>query len=646
MEAELAFHLEKLTADLVHAGHAPAEAARQARMALGAPTVHKEGMRASLGLRWWDEFSADLRYGARILRKSPGFTAIAASSLALAIGANSTIYSVGKRLLLDRLDVPQADQLRLFHWVGDQHVAVTNLWGMGDNVRGGMGTTSFSYPAFEQMRKDNRVLEELFAFKNAGRMNATIDGAAQVVQGELVSGNYIEQLRIQPQLGRPILAGDDVQGAAPVALVSAAFWRRAYAGSPAVVGRTIKVNMVPVTIVGVTPRGFTGSESVQAAPDLFLPLSAQPLVSPRGKGGSLLGQSSPELWWLNIMGRVKPGVSDAQAQASLNASLAAAVEVTLRPGSGATLPRLTLGDGSRGLFLSKAFYGKPVAVLMALVLLLACANIASLLLARASARQREISVRLALGAERSRVLRQVLTESLLLSALGGALGLLLAFIGRNVLASLLSNPWEQTQLDTGFDWQVFGFTAVVTLATGLLFGIVPAWAATRTEVNLGLKETTQTSTRRRKGLGGKTIVAFQVMLSTVLVAGAFLFVRTLFNLSHIDPGFRSDQLSLFAIRQPEARYPPPTDLDLHRRIEERLRALPGLDAVTLSEVAYISDSMENANFLPRARRSTRTRSSRRTTMRWALDSLRSWGFRCWLDASSTRAIQPPLKRSQ
>jgi hypothetical protein len=183
---------------------------------------------------------------------------------------------------------------------------------------------------------------------------------------------------------------------------------------------------------------------VQAAPDLFFPFSAQPLVAPRGKGGSLLGQASPDMWWLNIMGRAKPGISDAQAQAALDASLGAMVQATLKPGSGDTVPRLTLSDGSRGLFLTRQFYGKPITVLMVvvgLVLLLACANIASLLLARSAARQREISVRLALGAGRSRLLRQLLTESLLLSSLGGAVGLLLAFVGRNVLPSLLSNPW-------------------------------------------------------------------------------------------------------------------------------------------------------------------------------------------------------------
>jgi len=601
MESELECHREILTRDLIRSGFSPDAAARRARIALGPMLKHKEEMRASLGLHWWDEVVADLRYGMRILFKSPGFTSLAVLSLALAIGANTTIFSIAKRLLLDRLDVPHPEELRLFHWAADKHVAVSNMWGISDDTSTGMGGTSFSYPVFEQLRRDNRVLQDLFAFKAVGTMNATVEGTAQIVQGELVSGNYFEQLQVRPQLGRSISPTDDVWGAGPVAMLSTSFWQRAYGSSASVIGRTIKVNMVPVTIIGVTPRGFTGAKNVQAAPDLFFPFSAQPLVEPRGKGGSLIGEASPEMWWLNIMGRTSPGVSDEQAQAALNVSLDAAVQASLRPNSSDTMPRLWLGDGSRGLFLTRQFFGKPITVLMAvvgLVLLLACANIASLLLARSAARQREVSVRLALGAGRSRVLRQVLTESMLLSAIGGVAGLSFAFLGRNALPSLLSNPWEQAQFDAGFDWRIFAFTALVTLATGLLFGIAPAWVATRTEVSSGLKETAQTSTRRRKGLGGKAIVAFQLMLSTVLVTGAFLFMQTLYNLAHVDPGFRSDHLLLFAIRQPDSRYPPGADLALHRRIEERLRTVPGVDAVTLSEVALISDSMENTNFLP------------------------------------------------
>jgi predicted permease len=597
---ELEEHLSRQTEENLRAGMTPAEARRQAVLKFGAVEAIREQYHAEKSLPFVGSVVQDVRYSLRILRKSWGFTLIAVVSLALAIGANTTIFSVMKRLLLDRLDVPHAEQLRLLRWHGDKRTAVTNMWGMSDNLPEGIGATSFSYPAFEQLRRDNRVLEDLFAFKDVGRMNATIDGNAQILQGELVSGNFFYQLQVQPQLGRPILADDDRIGAPIVALISAELWQRAFGSSPAVVGSTIKVNMVPVTIVGVARSGFTGAKSVQSSPDLFLPLSSQPLVEPRGKNGSLLGASSPQVWWLNIMGRTKAGVADVTAQAALDASLSSVVRSTLRPDANTTIPRLDLLDGSRGLFLSKQMFAKPLEVLMAvvgLVLLLACSNIASLLFARSMARQREVGLRLALGAGRARVLRGALTESFLLSALW-ALGVALAFAGCRTLPTLLANPWETSQFRMPLDWTVLAFTASVTLLSGLLFGTVPAWIATPSDGGACLKAAGPGSTRQRKGFSGKMIVTFQLMLSTLLVAGALLFVGTLFQLAHVNPGFRTDHLVLFAIQQPESRYPSPKDLQLHHQIEERLRALPGVKNVTLSEVAYISDSMENDNFLP------------------------------------------------
>ncbi len=250
---EMEEHLSRLTEENLQSGMAPAEARRQAVLKFGAVEAIREQYHAGKSLPFVESVVQDVRYSLRILRKSWGFTSIAAISLALAIGANTTIFSVLKRLLLDRLDVPHAEQLRLLHWHGDKRTAVSNMWGITDNVPEGIGATSFSYPAFEQLRRDNHKLEDLFAFKDVGRMNATIDGNAQILQGELVSGNFFVQLQVQPQLGRPILAGDDRIGAPVVALISADLWQRVFGSSPEVVGRTIKVNMVPVTIVGVVP---------------------------------------------------------------------------------------------------------------------------------------------------------------------------------------------------------------------------------------------------------------------------------------------------------------------------------------------------------------------------------------------------------
>jgi predicted permease len=600
MEAELAHHLENLTADLIRAGHDPGEAARRARIALGTVTMHKEGMRASLGLRWWDEFWADLHYGARILRKSPGFTAIAATSLALAIGANTTIFSLAKSLLYDRLNVPRAEQLRMLRWVGDQHNVIHSMWGEFDSAPGGgMIGAIYSYPVYQQLRDHNQVMQDLLAF-NEDSMNATVRGNAQRAVVAMISGNYFEVLGTRPQLGRNIQPSDDHVGSVnTVAVISDGLWERAFGRSPSALGQTININQSLFTIVGVAPRGFTGAKVVQSSPDVFVPITMQPLLDPKGNKGGFLDDS--DTWWVDVMGRVKPGVSDAQAQAALNVALSAAIHGTMAVKAGDSMPRLELTDGSRGLGFAGKFFKKPVFVLMALtgfVLLLACANIANLLLARGAQRQREMSVRLALGAGRGRVLRQLLTESLLLAGIGGAGGLLIGYLGRNVIPKLMANAWDRNELNISMDWGVFAFAAAATLLTGLAFGLAPAWLAARSEVSSSLKESAQTTTRRRKGWGGKAIVAFQIALSTLLVVGAGLFLRTLLALNSIDVGFRTDHLILFEVAPPAQRYGPGKDVQLHQRLEQEFAALPGVEGVAPSGTAYIADNISNDDFIP------------------------------------------------
>ena len=601
MEAELACHLENLTADLIRAGVAPDEAARRARIALGAVTVTKEGMRASLGLRWWDELWADLRYGVRMLRKSPGFTAIAATSLALAIGANTTIFSVAKQLLYERLSVPHAADLRLLAWTGtESDVAVHHVWGDYDKLPGGRVTSSaFSYPAFEQLRAQNRVLGDLFAFKRTG-MNATIRGEAQRVQAEMVSGNYYAEMDVKPQLGRAIQPSDDAgPGKNPVAVISDGLWERKFGRSAAALGQTIKLNDAPVTIVGVNPKGFTGARNVQDSADMFVPLAMQPLVSPHADTGSLLTDS--KVLWVNVMGRVRPGVNEGAAKSALDGQLGAIVRGTMPLRKGEDLPRVDLRDGSRGLFEQRGTFAKPMAVLMTLVgfvLLLACANIANLMLARGAQRQREMSVRLALGAGRGRILRQMLVESLLLAALGGAGGLLTGYLGRNLIPKMTENAWERMEFQVHFDWRVFAFTAGVTILTGLLFGLAPAFAAARAGVSHGLKEAAQTTTRRRKGMSGKALVGFQIALSTLLVIGAGLFLRTLARLSTVNVGFRTDHLFLAEINSPHSRYPGNKGVALHQRLEQAFAAVPGVVSVAPAWGAYISGDTSRTDFLP------------------------------------------------
>jgi predicted permease len=598
MEAELQLHLEQLTDDLVRAGHSPAEAARRARIALGPALLHKEGMRASLGLRWLDEMRADVRYGIRILAKSPSFTLIAALSLALAIGANTTIFSLARQMLYQRLGVPHADELRLLRWNGDGKEVVHAMWGDFDGTPNG-GTTSsvFSYRVYQFLREHNQVLGDLAAFKE-NSMNATMRGNAQRVNAALVSGNYFSALEVNAELGRTIEPSDDVPGAANVAVISDAAWQREFGRSASVLGQTITLNQIAFTVVGVAPRGFTGAKGIIGSPDLFVPIVLQPSVDPKGKKPLL---TDDEMWWVNIVGRRKPGIADATAQAELDVQLRAAVHATIAVAAGDTMPHLEIVDGSRGLHFSDRMFKKPIYVLLALtgfVILLACANIANLLLARGAQRQREMSVRLAMGSGRARILRQLLIESLLLAGIGGAFGLMLGYFGRNALPNLLTNAWERHDLNASFDWGVFAFTAGVTLVTGILFGLAPALLASQTELNGTLKDSAQNTTRRRKGLTGKSIVAFQIALSTLLVIGAGLFARTLWALNAVPIGFDPDHLVLFEIAPPGARYPAGKDVALHALLQQKIAALPGVTSSTAANMVYVSDSLSNSDFMP------------------------------------------------
>ncbi len=598
MEAELASHLNLLTADLIRLGQPPAEARRNARIALGSAVDAKEGMRRSLGLRLWDDLYADVRYGARMLRKSPGFTFIAAFSLALAIGANTTIFSLARQILYQRLAVPHPETLRLLAWAGDDHVVVHAMWGEWDNLPGsGIQCTSFSYPVYHQLQARSAAAGlNLAAFKD-DTMNATVAGEARSAEAEFVSGNFYDLVGVRTQLGRSIQPSDDaIPGSGAVAVISDGLWARQYGRSPSVLGQTLRLNQAVVTIVGVNPPGFTGAKSVQQSPDIFIPLSMQPVVDPKGENSLIEDQ---EMWWLNSIGRIAPGIPDTQAQAALGAAFQAAVRATLPLKTGDSLPRLVLSDGSRGMHPTDNLFRKPLYVLLTMtgfVLLLACVNIANLMLARGAHRQREMSVRLALGAGRRRILRQMLTESLMLSLLGGISGMFLAYLGRNVLPSLLSNPWENNALNVPFDWLVFTFAAAVTLATGLLFGLAPAFGAARAEVGTALKDTAQTTTRRRKGLGGKSIVGFQVALSTLLVIGALLFLRTLFALNTINVGFPTDHLLLFGINPPSLRYPDGKDIQLYQRLEQAFAAIPGVQSVAASDPPLLSGNMSVTGF--------------------------------------------------
>ncbi len=600
IEHELALHIESHAEDLMRSGMPEHEAFRRARVELGSLAAQREKCRAAWGTRLWDELRSDLQYAGRMLSKSPGFTAIAIASLALGVGANTIVFTATKSILLNKLAVPRPQELRLFALTEGNKGVVHGSWGYyEENPSGETLITSFSYPVYMQLRQHNRVLQDIFAFKNYGRMTATIDDKAEAVTTEMVSGNYYRVLEIQPILGRPIVESDDAGvGSGPVLVISYGYWSRRFGRSSDVIGRKIDVNSTPMTIIGVNPPAFTGAYAVQNSPDLFLPFSMQPIVAPKLKSSLLTDKN---LWWVMMMGRLKPDVSAQTAQAALDVDLSAAIRATMVVGKDDEMPRLLLRDGSRGQNEAGGRFAKPIYVLTSLagfVLLLACANLGNLLLARASSRQREMSVRLALGAGRARILRQMLTESLLLSSAGGLAGLILGYVGRNAIPHLLSTSWQPPVANSNFDWTIFSFTTAVSILSGLLFGMAPAWQATCTQVSSGLKDNQQTATRRSQNLAGRTLVVIQIALSMLLLIGAGLFVRTLINLNNTRLGFDPNNLLLFDLQPPQARYPDAKEVALYREIEEKLAAVPGVDSVTLSELPLISHNRSGHIFDP------------------------------------------------
>lgn len=356
IDDEIRFHLEARTADLIAHGLPPREAARQARLEFGATESHKDGMRSALGLRWTDDLLADLRYSTRLLRKSPGFTAIAVTSLALAIGANTAIFSVSNEMLYARLAVPRPRELRVLNAAGPDPIAVHHTWGENFLEGGQARVDVFPYPFFRQLQTSGPAA--IFAFKDSGNLNVTANGLAQAVGVQFVSGNFYREMEVTPQLGRPILPSDDtVPGQGTVALLSDSFWRNVFGASPDAVGRTLKVNGHLLTVVGVNPPGFTGAQSVQTSPALFVPLSLVPQLAPSFREDPM---TSNTFWWVNLMARIRPGSSPQLAQAALSTALHAFVLSSIaRPDPEDHIPSVLLEDGSRGLNFSGREFREP-----------------------------------------------------------------------------------------------------------------------------------------------------------------------------------------------------------------------------------------------------------------------------------------------
>lgn len=521
----------------------------------------------------------DLRYGARMLVKNKGFTLVAALSLAIGIGANTAIFSLLNALLLKPLPVQHPDQLVV---VNTESLATP-----------GRPFAPFSYPVFREMREKDTAFSGMFARSG---FQASLSGAGQTerVSAEEVSGNFFAVLGVNAQLGRLLTEADDqTPGAHPVAVISFDFWQRRFGGDPRIVGQTIRLNDYPFTIIGVTPDGFHGVE-VGSSPDVRIPILMDGNVRP--KPGTPIFENRGNMW-LGIMARLKPDVSREQAQAATDSVFQIAREPDRRRVTRDTLDtrngrsiRIKLDSARTGASNLRGF-AQPLIVLMclvAIVLLIACLNVANLLLARATARQKEISVRLALGAGRFRLVRQLLTEGFLLSALGSLLGLLFARWGTGVLLGFL--PPGRT-LEINPDLRILGFTLAVTLVTGLLFGLAPALQATRPNLIPALKNETIAM------LGGgkrwelsRLLVVLQVALSLVLLVGAGLFGRSLRNLKMVDMGYHTDQIVTMALDPAQNGYKLEKLRSFYDQLSERVVALPGVKTTTLARNVPMSGS--------------------------------------------------------
>ncbi len=601
-DEEMRMHLQLLTEQGIRRGMSPEEARLAARRQFGNIPLLQQSRREMRSIMPLANLGRDLRFGARQLRRSPSLATVAVISLALGIGANTAIFTIAKKVLLDSLPVKNPQELRLLTWVSGHQQPVPPVWGdVGATPEGGLRSTAFSYPVLVELRKKTEVFADLIAFRPIP-MTVTVDGNPELIDAEMVSGNAFSGLGVEPILGRPLIPADDAgQGKGPVAVISEGYWTERFGRSRSVLGKTIFVNGVPVTVVGVTPARFTGLQMGQAV-RMFVPLTMQPLLVPReqlteSRSTSLL--NNPQSWWVLILARLRPRVPEARAQAALDLVLRQKAMVDLPRAKGMDQFHLRLEPGNRGLDYLKDGFAKSLYVLFALaglVLLLVCVNLANLLLARAATRRREMSTRLALGAGRMHILRQMLTESLLLSSIGGVAGLGLGYLGRNVIPRLLASPSQPAMTQVDFDWQVFAFSAGLSLVTGVLFGIVPAWRATRSDGNTAMSDADHATAGGHGIWFGKALVIFQIELSTILLIGAGLFVRTLANLSHTPLGFRADHMLLFRLNPPRTRYSDPQMMLFYQQLEEKLAAIPGVHSVTMSNIAIIGDGHSGSTF--------------------------------------------------
>jgi predicted permease len=570
LERELRADLELEAAEQQQNGLSAGEARYAAQRALGNATLVKEEVREMWGFVFLDRLKQDVSYALRGMRKSPGFTATAVLSLALGIGANTAIFSLIDAVLLRWLPVRDPQEL----------VQLT-MRGIGPEP-----VQSFAYPVVRALADHREIFSNLCGFSGA-RFGVGEGDSFESTSGAWVTGGYYATLGIQPAAGRLLTESDDRPGAIPVAVITDGYWQRKFGRNPLAIGQQILVEGKPVTLVGVSSGGFTGANVGETA-DITLPLGVLPQIQ-----SDRQYTLESAAWWLRVLARPQPGVSHTQVKARLAViwrPLGESVIPARMPGARRRVQQSTLDVTSGGTGYSdlRRQFRRPLLVLMAVVgllLTIACANVANLLLARAAARQREIAVRLAIGASRARIIRQLLTESLLLSLFGGALGILLAWAGSRVLVDLLSSGRVHAlALDVAPDWRVLLFTGAAASATGILFGLAPAFRGTAAGPTGALREKIAIARSRLAPL----LVTAQVSLALLLLIGAGLFVRTLQNLHRVDAGFQRNGVLTVNADGTRTGYRGARAAAFYEELLQQIEGLPGVKSASFSLITPLS----------------------------------------------------------
>jgi len=601
LDEEFRFHMEMEALKARANGLSEEEAQRRARVQFGGVEQAREECRDARGLTFLENLARDLRFGARVLRKTPGFTAIAVLSLAIGIGANTAVFSLLDAVLLRMLPVRNPQQLVVARWGTHANLRINTTWSSGGRADGIQTSNVFSWPIFQQMREHSHALTDVMGFSPLGPVNVAVNGQALSTGAMVVSGNYFQALGVGTILGRPITDDADTAGGLPSAVISYRFWERTLGLDPSAAGKTLYLNGQPCVVVGVTPKSFFGVSAggFRLTPNLDIVLPIRWRDRFEGAGGFPFSWFGDDLFWIQAMGRLRSG-NDAAARAELAAIVAGNLAESNKHELGSEAPRVFLESGAQGLDALRQAYHQPLWILMAVVgltLLMACANLGGLLLARAGARQREILLRLAVGASRGRLVRQLLVEGALLSAAGMTAGLAFAWWGVRALQALVASGMAPIPIEVTPDARILAFTAAVSAITTFLFGLAPALRTTRVDVASGLKEDAPAAAGPRRLAAGTLLLAVQVAAALVLLAGATLFTRSLQNLRSLPLGFDPHRVTLFDIAPGKNGYDQARGTQLYARLWDRLRQIRGVTSVSLSTARLLGGFVSNGGIL-------------------------------------------------